>query len=710
MKKLISFFKTDIKIINSYFLFAIILIILVCIGYSSYALFSFTKTSNNVIEGTVGELKKSGVDTLIKLTDNTNDSGLYTITHAADSTLQIGANESITEYRYRGASPKNYVTFNNETWRILGVFPTDDGTGNIENRVKIIRDQSIGNKSWDNGTTAYNYTKNDNLMLLQDKNKLKVEYLEKTNKYDVMLTAPEFCDGVNNWARPASLNTELNTTYLNSLDSTSKSMIGQAKYYLGGYETASIATQDMYSYERKISGTAYYNDTNPNNWIGKIGLMYVSDYGYASSDCNNSTNLESCNNQNWLNNIISLNTNYSDSLTITASITSDAWKGISSFYIYNHGIGHRQVCGTGSDGQIFPTLYLKSNVLITGGDGTSSNPYKLSINIQKATDKLITLTNNKDNSGLYTITHPKDTTLQIGNDKDITEYRYRGASPKNYVTFNNETWRILGVFPTDDGTGKIENRIKLIRNESVGDKYWNNCTSTNDLQCDDTNKYYNDWTGATLNTYLNGTYLNSLDSTSKSLISNAKYYLGGLGVEAGTDEAALKASQTTGVQLYNYERKIKNGTKCYKEDLEGVFLYYGTECYYYGTNPNSWTGKIALMYSSDYFYASANCENKMMMEAYIDDNNDTQLTETSTKDIRACNDTNWLYNLKVNEWHLPQFSFVRYHALSLASVGIIGNLNVRDDQCGARPVLYLTSSAKITGGSGTSTNPYTLGL
>ena len=62
MKKTISFLKTDVKIINSYFLFAIVLIILVCVGYSSYALFSFTKTSTNVIEGTVGELKKN-IDT-----------------------------------------------------------------------------------------------------------------------------------------------------------------------------------------------------------------------------------------------------------------------------------------------------------------------------------------------------------------------------------------------------------------------------------------------------------------------------------------------------------------------------------------------------------------------------------------------------------------------------------------------------------------------
>ena len=56
MKKIISFFKTDVKIINSYFLFAIILIILISVGYSSYALFSFTKTSSNVIEGKVGKI------------------------------------------------------------------------------------------------------------------------------------------------------------------------------------------------------------------------------------------------------------------------------------------------------------------------------------------------------------------------------------------------------------------------------------------------------------------------------------------------------------------------------------------------------------------------------------------------------------------------------------------------------------------------------
>ena len=180
-------------------------------------------------------------DKLIALTNNKDNSGLYTITHEADTTLQIGTNESVTEYRYRGASPKNYVTFNNEVWRIIGVFPTDDGTGNIENRIKIIKDQSIGDRSWDTGES-------------------------------------------NNWARPASLNTELNTTYLNSLDSTSKSMISNAKFYLGGYGGSKIKKDVMYQYERKINGSKYFYKTNPYSWVGKLGLMYASDYGYAVSD------------------------------------------------------------------------------------------------------------------------------------------------------------------------------------------------------------------------------------------------------------------------------------------------------------------------------------------------------------------------------------------------------------------------------------------
>ena len=346
MKKIISFLNTDIKIINSYFLFTIVLIILVCVGYSSYALFSFTKTSNNVIEGTVGELKKSGVDTLIKLTDNTNDSGLYTITHPKDTTLQIGNDKDITEYRYRGASPKNYVTFNNEVWRIIGVFPTDDGTGKIENRIKIIRNESIG------------------------------QYVADSNN-SAEIAWPE-----------TNMNNNLNGTYLSSLTSETQNMIGNAKYYLGGYDGSEyqqglIQTPvDMYSYERKIQNTTnneFYYGTNPNSFIGKIGVMYASDYGYASSNCEtkklydqNSSNydIRVCNDTNWLYNI----------KVYEWLLDQNPDRGLGVNFYYTNKNGYIENFGGMFSIHKFhvrPVLYLKSNIKITGGDGTSANPYTL---------------------------------------------------------------------------------------------------------------------------------------------------------------------------------------------------------------------------------------------------------------------------------------------------------------------------------------------
>ena len=214
-----------------------------------------------------GDEESYGVDKIIKQTGNKDNSGLYTITHPGDSTLQIGATESITEYRYRGKVPKNYVTFNNEVWRIIGVFPVDDGNGNIENRIKLVKDQSIGERYWDEDT-----------------------------------------DYSNNWAGPATLNTELNTTYLNSLDNIAQSMIGNTKYYLGGYNNSIKIQKDvMYQYERKINGSTYYNGSNSNNFIGKVALMYASDYGYAASDECTQTLVNydnaTCKNNNWLYNI-----------------------------------------------------------------------------------------------------------------------------------------------------------------------------------------------------------------------------------------------------------------------------------------------------------------------------------------------------------------------------------------------------------------------
>ena len=67
--------------------------------------------------------------------------------------------------------------------------------------------------------------------------------------------------------------------------------------------------------------------------------------------------------------------------------------------------------------------------------------------------------------------------LKFDNTAD-NNLRYVGANPNNYVRFNNELWRIIGVFNNiDDGTGKKETRLKIIRNEPIGSYSWDNKAS-----------------------------------------------------------------------------------------------------------------------------------------------------------------------------------------------------------------------------------------
>ena len=264
-------------------------------------------------------------DKLIALTNNKNESGLYTITHPADSALQIGATEDITEYRYQGASPKNFVTFNGETWRIIGVFPIDDGTGNIENRVKIVRNENIGSKKWN------------------------------TSDSDDWTTS--------------SLKTELNTTYLNGLNDD-KNMIGDAKYYLG----YGGSTKDSY-YKSERNSIKNIETNSPISWIGKIGLMYASDYGYAitSGVCDRELDAldPDCIQHNWI---------YSDDNTTMWLINPMGENSADSFCaaIVNGGIPSQgKVIQEVKNYSYFvvPTLYLNSLVKIIGGTGIIADSY-----------------------------------------------------------------------------------------------------------------------------------------------------------------------------------------------------------------------------------------------------------------------------------------------------------------------------------------------
>ena len=145
-------------------------------------------------------------------------------------------------------------------------------------------------------------------------------------------------------------------------------MIGNTRYYLGGYKNADILQEIMYNYERKISGSDYYLNSE-NNIISKLALIYVSDYGYASSSVCNQTlsnyDDDICLNSNWL----SID-NWQWTLSQnTSDVEEVIYVTLAGSVIYND---------VDRDFAARPVLSLKSNVMISGGSGTSSNPYQLS--------------------------------------------------------------------------------------------------------------------------------------------------------------------------------------------------------------------------------------------------------------------------------------------------------------------------------------------
>ena len=301
--------------------------------------------------------------------------------------------------------------------------------------------------------------------------------------------------------------------------------------------------------------------------------------------------------------------------------------------------------------------------------------YKFRVNINNEAapakeDYALTFAKSKvGTDGLEPITHTIDDTLQV-DSKFAIEYRYRGGNVNNYVTFNNETWRIIGITPTEDTDGNVENRFKIIRDTSIGNMYWNSCETNDFVTCIDSAKYFNDWTGATLNTYLNGDYYNTLTTDAKNMIGTAKYYLGGY-----NDLDTLDV-------MWQYERKNEaNRTG-----------------YYYGTNPimqNDANKKIAIMYISDYGYAaSKECTSNLY--DYIDS--------------ASCKTTNNWLDKSADTWLLPQRSDKSSKALNVRSAGDFASGGVSNSEYAVRPVLSLSSNVKISGGEGTSQKPYMLSI
>ena len=217
-------------------------------------------------------------------------------------------------YFFTGANPNNYITFNDENagWRIISV--------ECDGRIKIIKNESIGDIVWDTFNT-------------------------------------------NNWARPASLNTYLNSTYYNELNNTAQSQIVAKDWSIGVV---------VYS-DTNLSNTI--NNENSTKWNGKIALPTTSEYIRSNS------NKSSCGTMYQLYNDVSGQCKG----TTWMYYSNKAWRTLSprsgtSYAVFNvngtyGNLGSNSAYTSGV--AVRPALYLSSEVKITGGDGSKSNPYTI---------------------------------------------------------------------------------------------------------------------------------------------------------------------------------------------------------------------------------------------------------------------------------------------------------------------------------------------
>ena len=247
----------------------------------------------------------------------------------------------------------------------------------------------------------------------------------------------------------------------------------------------------------------------------------------------------------------------------------------------------------------------------------------------------------------------------MNNDDKDHNVRYMGADPNNYVSFNDELWRIIGVFNVKSSEGgQPEKRLKIIRDEPLAKMAWDSANS-------------NDWTKSSLSSYLNGEYYNSLTTESQGLVGDTYWNLGGSSTH----------NDVTTSMFYERER--------------------GTTTY--GGQPSTWVGKIGLMYTSDYGYATsggtttnrASCLSKVLY---------------NWDSFSDCPNNNYLYNSKFYLWTITLYSSSSDGVFRVYEAGSVSRRSANSSDYSFTPVLYLKLLVQINGGTGTSTDPFTLSM
>ena len=278
-------------------------------------------------------------------------------------------------YRYSGADPNNYVCFGSDAtkcrdeylYRIIGVFDEDsDG----EYNVKLIKaDYTTSNML---GTDGRDYYGNYNNVTSNYKGNMNTSTIAAYRwNYDTSVSSY----GSNNWTTSELNKINLNINYITYLSNLWSDMIEDTIWYLGGLTSNGNTAKSFYTGERNNAGygsnPTTYGPENANGSSTKIGLMYVSDYGYAAYPDAWVTNLGSYSSStikqnNWL--YMGL---YEWTMTPYSSTSSNVF-----FLSYSGSLSYDHA---GSGYSVRPVFYLKSSILYASGDGTKDSPFRVGV-------------------------------------------------------------------------------------------------------------------------------------------------------------------------------------------------------------------------------------------------------------------------------------------------------------------------------------------
>ena len=249
--------------------------------------------------------------------------------------------------RYVGANPNNYVEFNGEAWRIIGVFGSN---------LKLVRDEILTTYSFDNKTTAQgidsNYGTND-----WTKSYLR-EFLNDYYYGGKTITCHSETSG------STATNATITCPDINKISSSAKNMIEKTTWNLGGLAYNTKLVNKLYESERGAEVYSGHTTTSSDY----IGLIYPSDYVFASTDesCSQAPYGSTCKKNNWL---------FKGVWYWTISPNSSYASAVFSVYSGGRLNGDNALYRA----SVRPSLYLKADVKVVGGTGTSSDPYTLEI-------------------------------------------------------------------------------------------------------------------------------------------------------------------------------------------------------------------------------------------------------------------------------------------------------------------------------------------